>query len=167
MEHGTSESAAQGVDGAWVARSGFILYGIAVFWVVQLCARQWGWAGTVCHLGFAVGMFGVAAFAHAPWDPDAAYVESEDLLHSVSAGAAGFGFIVGVIAVVIARWPSSIRVLVGDFVAIGVALVVPLMMSTDSWGPVQRTMFAVAAIWYGREARNAQRNRGRNAPKIV
>lgn len=152
VEHGTSESAAQGIDGAWVARLGFIVYGVAVVWLVQLRARAWGWPGTVSHLAFGMGMFGVAAFAARPWDETLPYVESEDLLHSVLAGVVGFGFIVGVVVVMVSRRLPSVRAAVPDLVALAVAVVVPLMMWTGVWGILQRLMFLTALCWYGREA---------------
>ena len=152
VEHGTSESAAQGVDGAWVARSGFIVYGIAVVWLVQLRSRVWGWPGTILHLAFAVAMFGVAAFAARSWDEAAPYVDTEDLLHSVAANVVGFGFIAGVVAVMVSRRLPSVREAVPDLVALAVAVIVPLTMSTSVWGILQRLMFLTAACWYGREA---------------
>ena len=152
VEHGTSESAAQGVDGAWVARSGFIVFGVAVVWLVQLRSRLWGWPGTILHLAFGVGMFGVAAFAARPWDEAARYVESEDLLHSVAATVVGIGFIAGVVAVMVSRQLPSVRAAVPDLAALAVAVVVPMTMSTGVWGILQRLMFLTAACWYGREA---------------
>lgn len=111
-----------------------------------------GWPGTAAHLGFAVGMLGVAAFAHAPWVEGVPFVASEDLLHSVFASVVGFGFIAGVLAVTLARRPFSWRRAVPDLLALGVAMVVPLMMSAPVWGLLQRLMFLVAALWYAREA---------------
>lgn len=32
VQHTTSESAAQGIEGAWVARLGFMLFGLVVIW---------------------------------------------------------------------------------------------------------------------------------------
>jgi hypothetical protein len=119
---GLSEAAAQGVDGAWVARAGFILFGLAVLWLVQLRAAAWSVAGTVFHLAFEISMFGVAAFAHKPWEKGAAFVESEDFLHTVFATMVGFGFIGGVVCVIIARGVRSWRVLLPDVTALVVAL---------------------------------------------
>ncbi len=152
VEHGTSESAAQGIDGAWVARSGFIAFGVAVVWLVQLRSRVWGWPGTILHLAFGVGMFGVAAFAARPWEHAAPYVESEDRLHSVAATVVAVGFIAGVVAVMVARQLPSVRAALPDLAALAVAVVVPMTMSTQVWGVLQRLMFATAACWYGREA---------------
>lgn len=152
VEHGTSESGAQGVDGAWVARMGFILYGLAVVWLVRLRAAVWGPLASLLHLAFGVSMFGVAAFSTKPWEDDAAYVESEDLLHSVFAGTIGFSFIAGVVTVMIVRRHRTVRAASPDLVALVIALVVPLLMSSSAWGVLQRLMFLTAGAWYGREA---------------
>lgn len=154
LQNGTSESAAQGVDGAWVARSGFILFGLAVLWLCQRAAAVWRWPGTTCHVAFGVGMLGVAAFAHKPWVEGTPYVASEDLLHSIFASVVGVGFIAGVIAVAVARRPESWRDAALDIVVLAVALVVPTLMDSGVWGILQRVMFLAAASWYARETRS-------------
>jgi Protein of unknown function (DUF998) len=153
---GLSEAAAQGVDGAWAARAGFILFGLAVVWLAHLRSAAWPVAATVLHLAFGVSMFGVAAFAHKPWEPGAPFVESEDFLHSVFASLVGFGFIGGVICVIIARRRRDWRAMAPDLVALAVGLSVPFTMSTGAWGVFQRLMFLTAACWYGREAWTVQ-----------
>lgn len=152
VEHGTSEAAAQGVDGAWVARLGFLAFGVAVLWLTTARARAWRRLGTLFHVAFGVGMLGVAVFAARSWDDRAAYVASEDALHSAFAIVVGVGFVGGVLAVLVARRPSGVRGAVFDAIALIVAVVVPLLMSAGAWGVLQRAMFVVAALWYGREA---------------
>jgi len=152
VEHGISESAAQGIDHAWIARMVFILFGLAVIWLARLRHRAWGPVGTAMHLTFGVSMFGVAAFPTRPWDHAAAYVENDDLLHSVFAGTIGFGFIAGVVAVMVARKLPSWRAAVPDLAALAITLSIPLFMSSDVWGALQRVMFLTAGVWYAREA---------------
>ena len=84
--------------------------------------------------------------------PDAVYVESEDVLHSVFAGIIGFGFIVGVVAVMVARRLPTTRAALPDIAAIIIPSAVSLTMSTSIWGLLQRTMFLTAAAWYTRES---------------
>lgn len=158
IEHGTSESGAQGINGAWVARVGFILFGLAVVWLTGLRYRSWGTVGTALHLTFAVSMFGVAAFSTRPWDDASRYVPSEDLLHSVFATTMGIAFIGGVGAVMIARQLPNIRAAFPDIAVIMIASVIPLTTSTDIWGLLQRIMFLTAAAWYARELRIRHRN---------
>ena len=162
-EHGISESAAQGIDGAWVTRTGFILFGLAVLWLARLRHDAWKLVGTALHGAFAVSMFAVAAFSAKSWEPDAVYVESEDVLHSVFAGIIGFGFIAGVVAVMVARRLPSTRAALPDIAAIIIPSAVSLTMSTSIWGLLQRTMFLTAAAWYTREAILASRARAPQA----
>lgn len=156
VEHGISESAAQGVDGAWLARFGFIMYGLAVVWLVGLRHSTWGPLATALYALFGGSMFGVAAFAAKPWSPDASFVESEDLLHSIFAGAVGFAFVVGTMTLIVARRHRSIRAAIPDWVAFLVAAIVPLTASTNAWGVLQRTMFLVSILWFVREAWRAE-----------
>src|SRR5690606_28025650 len=87
------------------------------------------------------------------WQAGAPFDRTEDTLHSVAATVMGFAFALGVTA---ARWwpgrPASFRVL--DVVAIAASVVIPLAMSasTDVTGALQRAMFAIAYLWYAREA---------------
>lgn len=152
VEHGISESAAQGIDGAWLPRLGFIFYGLAVVWLVGLRHSMWGPPATVLFALFGGSMFGVAAFAAKPWEAGSVYVESEDLLHSVFAASAGFAFIVGTVTLIVARRRRSIRAAIPDWVAFLVAAVVPLTGSTSMWGAFQRLMFLTSALWFIREA---------------
>lgn len=167
IEHGTSESGAQTVDGAWVARSGFILFGLAVVWLVGLRRRVWGQLGALLHLGFGVSMLAVAAFSTKPWEPNAAYVESEDLLHDVFAALVGFGFIAGVLAVMLARRHPSVRAAAPDLTALVIASAVPLLMASNIWGVLQRVMFVTAGAWYGREAWLARQAPGHPAQEAI
>ena len=42
IQHTTSESAAQGVEGAWLARLGFVTFGLGVLWLTALLRVVWG-----------------------------------------------------------------------------------------------------------------------------
>jgi hypothetical protein len=70
----------------------------------------------------------------------------------VCATVVGFGFVGGVLAVMVARRLSNTAAAVPDLIAIAVTTAIPLMMSIGIWGVLQRVMFLTAAIWYGREA---------------
>jgi hypothetical protein len=152
VHNGISESAAQGIDGAWVTRSGFILFGLAVLRLAQLRRRSWNRAGTVLHGAFGVSMLAVAAFSTRPWEAGSAYVKNEDLLHSVFATIMGISFIAGVIAVGVSRRPPNLTAAMPEVAAVAIASIVPLTQSTSVWGLLQRAMFLTAAVWYTREA---------------
>lgn len=156
VEHGISESAAQGIDGAWLARGGLILYGLAVVWLVGIRHSTWGPLATALFAVFGASMFGVAAFAARPWEEDAVFVKTEDMLHSVFAGSAGFAFVVGILTLIVVRRHRSVRAAIPDWGAFLVAAIVPLTASTSIWGALQRLMFFTSAVWYAREAWRAK-----------
>lgn len=151
-----SESAAQGVDGAWVARLGFVLFGLSVLALVPLKTQAWGTIAAGFHAAFGALMVAVAAFSHAnPFgEPSDA---TEDLLHSIAASGMGFAFALGVIA----RQVHQRRARLFDVVAVVASIVIPLSMLLwpEADGAVQRLMFAISYIWYGGEAL-ASRNAG-------
>lgn len=160
VEHSISESAAQGVEGAWLARLGFLMFGLAVLLLASIAGDRWGIGGRIVHRVWGVSMIAVAVFSHMPW-LDTPYDAFEDTLHSIASFAVGMSFIAGVLIVSFRRGPDSGLVRVFDWIAIGIALVVPLIMFnlTGVAGVVQRVMFAVAYLWYGFEASRIARNR--------
>ncbi len=150
VTHTTSESAGQGVPGAWLPRLGFVLFGVGV--LVRIPVRC-SWLGGVLHAAFGTAMFVVAAFASRSWR-DASYDATEDLVHSIGATAMGFAFAGGVAAAAITearRTRRPPRTL--DVVAVAASVVLPLGMVAlpDVAGLLQRVMFTVAYVWYGRE----------------
>ena len=153
IENTISESAAQGVDGAWVGRSGFLLFGFAVLATTRWAGGRWGPVATACHLVFAAGQFAVAAFAARSWVDAAEFDRVEDSLHSIAATVIGVTFSVGVVAAAIRRRPRSWPALAPDAVAVLSATALPLvMLATPTFdGAVQRVMFATAYLWYGAE----------------
>lgn len=165
VEHTTSESAAQGVEGAWVARLGFVLFGLAVLWLANLPERRWGRAGTALHRCFGVSMLAVAAFSTRPWGSGVPFDRTEDLLHSVASFAVGFGFIAGVVAVTVGGWAERGRRRVLDVMVVVVAVGASSAMTAaeDLEGVLQRAMFLAAYVWYCEEALSVARS-GRRAP---
>ena len=152
IEHTTSESGAQGVRHGWVARTGFVGFGLAVFWISARRARVWRTPATVLHRIFATAMIAVAAFSTEPWVEDVPFDETENTLHSIAATVMGFAFAFGVTAVAASRQPVRWRVI--DLIAVASSVVLPLAMarfgSVD--GVLQRAMFVVAFVWYGGES---------------
>jgi tryptophan-rich sensory protein len=163
IEHTTSESAAQGVDGAWLARLGFLFFGFSVIWLSRLASPSWGTSGTALHLAFAVFMIAAAAFSVRSWEETAGFDPVEDLLHSTAATAMGFAFAFGVLIVMLQRARPSSRHRILDAIAIGAAIAIPLGMIafTGHAGVLQRAMFLVAYVWYGGEALRAWRQESR------
>ncbi|OIO66700.1 MAG: hypothetical protein CO186_06315 [Zetaproteobacteria bacterium CG_4_9_14_3_um_filter_49_83] len=67
ISHVISESAAQNLPGAWVARSGFIVFGFAVLWLAVAHRSTWVKGAYICHMAFGIFMISTAAFSHKPW----------------------------------------------------------------------------------------------------
>lgn len=152
MRHTTSESAAQGVTGAWLARLGFLVFGLTVIWISGRLRDRWSLPVRSMHAAFGVLMTATAAFSTRPWLPDSAYDPVEDALHSFTATAMGFAFAIGAVLRLLQRRQDRYGRMV-DLVAIVASVAIPLAMSAlPEWdGLLQRGMFAIAYIWYGFE----------------
>ncbi len=150
--HTTSESAAQGLAGAWLARLGFLLFGLAVLWLASASDHTWSRAAVWMHIGFGVMMVATAAFSHRPFLPGVPFDPVEDWLHSFTATLMGFAFSFGVFFRFLQRENSAMRIL--DLAALASAIFIPLLMMNfpGITGLVQRLMFLVAYLWYGTEA---------------
>lgn len=154
LTHTTSESAAQGLAGAWLARLGFLLFGLAVIWLAVLKAPLWVRTAVWFHLAFGVCMLGTAAFSHHPWLPGVPFDPVEDFLHSLTATVMGFAFALGVVVRFWQREKGDRMGRLLDVTAVAAATLLPLLMATqpEIIGLLQRLMFGVAYLWYGREA---------------
>jgi hypothetical protein len=152
--HTTSESAAQGLEGAWVARLGFLAFGMAVVGLAGASRATWGRGVVVFHLLFGVGLIATATFSHRPWLPEVPFDPIEDLLHSFAATAMGFAFAIGVALRLVQRVVEGGRGRVLDVAALVAATAIPAIMAfePDVAGLVQRLMFLVAYAWYGSAA---------------
>lgn len=153
IEQSISESAAQGVQGAWLARAGLLLFGLGVLALAGAAGDRWGVWGRMAHRGFGVAIISSAVFAHMPWE-NLPYDQFEDLLHSIASFVVGLGFVMGVVFVGIARWRPAWWLRAFDGLAIVASVVIPIVMFTaDGYaGLVQRLMFLIAYVWYGMEA---------------
>jgi hypothetical protein len=154
ISHTTSESAAQGVSGAWLARLGFLLLGLFVMALAFAAAPDWGPWSAVLHYAFGAFMAAAAVFSTRVWI-GGPYDRIEDALHSVAATAMGFAFAAGVAAAALhAGRRARAGGLAFDAVAVVASVMVPLAMS--AWpavdGALQRIMFAVAYVWYASAA---------------
>jgi len=154
LTHTTSESAAQGLAGAWLARLGFLLFGLAVIWLAVFKAPLWARTAVWFHLAFGVCMVGTAAFSHYPWLPGVPFDPVEDFLHSLTATVMGFAFALGVVVRFLQREKGDRAGRLLDVTAVAAATFLPLLMARqpEIIGLLQRLMFGVAYLWYGREA---------------
>ena len=153
LRHTTSESGAQGIAGAWLARLGFLLFGLAVIWQITLLRDEWSLPVQFFLGAFGVFMTAVAAFSARPWLPDLPFDPVEDWLHSFAASGMGFAFALGV---GLRWWQRPVKVRFVDLVALAASIFMPLAMSflPDWAGLFQRLMFTIAYLWYGLELLN-------------
>lgn len=149
----TSESAAQGVEYAWVARLGFLAFGLAVLWLAAALKQLWARSAQWLHITFGALMTATAAFSHRSWVAGAQFDPVEDVLHSFTATAMGFAFSFGVLARFLQRGHQGEPGRALDAVALVAATVIPLLMARFAGldGVIQRLMFLVADLWYARE----------------
>ncbi len=152
--HSISESAAQGLQHAWIARMGFLLFGLGVLWLSLTRRQVWPRGAYWMQLVFALSMLGTAAFSHKPWIKDIPVDSVEDLLHSITATVMGFAFSLAVLLHIFTRVNASYRVRVIDGIALAAAtLISPVaVLVPDMAGILQRLMFAIAYAWYIYEA---------------
>jgi hypothetical protein len=161
----TSESAAQGLDGAWLGRLGLWLFGLSVLLAASVLASSWGAVATSLHTAFAVLLTASAVFSTRSWRAGAAFDRTEDVLHSVAATAMGFAFALGVVAALIGLGGQRPWRRAAGIVAVAASVVLPLGMVLwpDAAGVLQRAMFAVAYLWYAVEVTRGPGPRSRRA----
>ena len=150
----TSESGAQGISGAWLARLGFLLFGLAVLWISLSSRYKWGRFALIMHCGFAVCMIGNAVFSSRPWLATMPFDLIEDVLHSWMSDLVGTAFSMGVLAILFQRQKTERLSIAIDLIALVTAIVISIAMFLWSGidGLIQRIMFAVAYLWYVRAA---------------
>nr|WP_246256663.1 DUF998 domain-containing protein [Isoptericola halotolerans] len=153
VRHSVAHAAGQGVPGAWVARSGFVLVGLAVLLEAARSAQAWGAWGRGAHGVYGLGMICLAVVSHRPWY-SSRWDPVEDSLHTVAATTVVAAFVVGVLAVAIRRGPRPGPIRVADVVAVGAAVLLTAVALTMPAleGAAQRLLFAVGYAWYGIEA---------------
>ncbi len=137
-----------------------------------LAHTLWGRAGALLHAAFGLCMLGAAAFSVRPWVVGMAFDAVEDHLHSIAATAMGSAFAFGVVAVAYRRYREGAGIRVLDVIAVGASIVLPLGMAAvpDVSGVLQRAMFLIAYLWFGREAFSVRRHhpdRGVTAARSV
>lgn len=153
VQHTISESAAQGLAGAWLARLGFLLFGLAVIWLTNTLNTTWARGVVWLHTAFGVCMIATAAFSHKPWLIGVPYDRIEDALHSFTATAMGFAFTLALVFRLLQRSQHDKLGRTLDGIAIIAATAIPLLMFTNTMiaGLVQRLMFLISYLWYGIE----------------
>lgn len=150
-----SESAAQGIDGAWLARLGLLLFGLSALLITALRTVAWNRVTVWLHAAFGALMTAAATFSTRPWTPATPFDRTEDALHSIAATSMGFAFALGVVAVLVFRpraEDASRRLIATTAVVAATALPAAMGLLPAAQGILQRTMFAVAYLWFATEA---------------
>lgn len=149
-----SESAAQGVQFAWISRLSFLLFGCAVLWLASCKRRIWARGTYWMNIVFGLSMIGTAAFSHKPWVEGVPYDRFEDFLHSITATGMGFAFSLGVVARFMQRSSGETMGRIFDIVALVSATALPLLgfPFPSLAGLLQRVLFGVAYVWFAFEA---------------
>lgn len=152
----TSESAAQGVSGAWLARLGLGVFGFAVM-ALAWSHSSWATAARFAHFGFGILMTVTAVASAKPWLDGVPFDAAQDRIHSFAATAMGFAFAFGILAVVLGKRSSRHPIRALDLIAILASIVIPLSMTAlpEYAGILQRLMFIVAYVWYALAARES------------
>ncbi len=153
LQHSISESAAQGLNFAWIARLGFLLFGVAVWSLAVTQHTLWNRVPRACFVTFALCMLGTAAFSHKPWLPNVPFDETEDILHSITATLMGFAFSFGVLFRLLRRQTAEKLHRLFDILNILAAVVIPLLgvYFESISGLVQRLLFILAYLWFAFE----------------
>lgn len=150
VENTLSESGGQGVDGAWVLRTGVLLAAVSVF-IMSTIAR-WGRVARGALRVYALALVSLAVFPESPWY-GAAYDGTVAYLHTVSGVVGAISFIIGVAAVSLSSAQRQRAAKVLDWlVVISVALIPQLMLLTIAEGLLQRLMVALGFVWLFTEA---------------
>ena len=154
VSHTTSDSAAQGVDGAWLARLGFLFFGLGVLALGRIKSASWGTLAAASHAVFGISMIATAAFSSRSWEPGVPFDQTEDLLHSAAATLMAVAFSVGVMALAIRRTREGLPARPLDLLAIAASVLISIGMAIwgDNAGALQRTMFLVLYAWFAWEA---------------
>ncbi|MFZ0627386.1 MAG: DUF998 domain-containing protein [Acidimicrobiia bacterium] len=155
-----SESGGQGVHGAWVTRSGFLLTAIAVLLMCSIASTRWGYWGRAAMRLYAFGLISGAIFAKASWE-DVPHDLVEAFLHTLSVFWGGVGFALGILVVSYrrrhpGRWRRGF-----DLAIVLATPIVPLLMLVFAGhaGLLQRGLALAGYIWLLIEAFRLMRAR--------
>ncbi|MBX3098389.1 MAG: DUF998 domain-containing protein [Salinibacterium sp.] len=155
-----SESGAQQLPGAWLARSGFLLFGLGAVLTAIVRARVWRWGAVYLLAAFGVLLICCAAFSTRQWVSDAPFDPTENVLHSLAATVMGFCYGIGVLLVVILDRTMMPAQRVLGYVAVTSSVVLPISVGLvpSLGGVLQRLMFAIAFAWFIIEAVRGRRS---------
>lgn len=144
--HTTSESAAQNIGNAWIARCALALYGVAIL-LFSFSSLP---PANLRYFPFSVSLLMVSIWSDRPYLDNLTFDPIENSLHSIASNLVGISFIVAVISSLFANKRRPRAAIAFDLFAIAASIVIPIiMMKVDSFrGLAQRIMFLTSYLWF-------------------
>lgn len=150
LRHTTSEQAAQGHDGAWIMRAGFVAYGFGVFAAALLDWRRRIFV-RLALAAFGAGLVATAIWSNAPITAAVVADMNDDRLHSIASGVVGAAFALACAARLFGPGGSRSDLLAWAGLLIAILIPAAMMHFGDIRGALQRAMFAFSFVFVLRE----------------
>ena len=153
IAHTLSQAAAQGQEGGWLSRLGFLLAGLTILRLTSPDVVDWMPLARHVHRLTGALVLAAMAFTDRSWDATAPYDRVENIIHSAVATSIAISFSVGVLVVLYEKQVMTGRVPLLESVVVAVQIAMPPMMLAwvEGTGIIERVMFGAAFIWYGWE----------------
>lgn len=153
IAHTLSQAAAQGQEGGWLSRVGFLLAGLTILRLSSRDVVDWSPLARSIHRVTGTLVLAAIAFTDRSWDANAPYDRVENIIHSAVATSIAISFSLGVLVVLNekrlrrGRWPLL------ESVIVTLQILLPPMMLVwvEGTGLIERAMFGAAYVWYGWE----------------
>ncbi|MFM6981548.1 MAG: DUF998 domain-containing protein [Microbacteriaceae bacterium] len=152
LSNSISESAAQNVPTAWIARAALFASGLAVLGVVALKSGSWSRSVSISFAIFGTLWIISSVFSTKSWVAEASFNQVESEIHSVAASAMAI-IVLGALVLGFTRQPVSPieRVLAFGLAAAATFLPLASYLVPELGGLFQRVMFLYTYLWFARQ----------------
>ncbi len=156
LSNSISESAAQNVPTAWIARSALFASGAGTLGVVVLKARIWGRTVATSFAAFGTLWIVSSIFSTKSWVIGTPYNDVENVIHSYAASAMAI-VVLGALVLAFSRKPVRLldRALAIMLAATATFLPLTSLLAPEFGGIFQRLMFLYTYFWFVRQAKLA------------
>lgn len=153
VAHTLSQAGAQGQEGGWLSRVGFLFAGLTVLRLARFDVVDWMSIARIAHRLNGALLLAAVAFSDRSWDAGAPYDRVENIVHSAIATMIAISFTFGVLLVAYQKWFVHGRLPMLETIVVAVQMVMPPMMLVwvEGTGLIERVMFGTAFVWYGWE----------------
>ena len=153
LSNSISESAAQNVPTAWIARTALFASGLGVLGVVALKRRSWSRTASISFSVFGTLWIVSSAFSTKSWVTGSSFNELESAIHSVAASAMAI-VVLGALVIAFTRQPVRRieRVLAFGLASAATFLPLASLLVPEFGGLFQRLMFFYTYLWFARQA---------------